>query len=142
MVAHKRKKMTKKQQNWQVALYAQIESFNAKPFDWATHNCCTFTADCVLAMTGVDAMAAVRGGYKTARGAARKMTQAGGMVAAISAKLGEPLAPALAQRGDVVCFSSPLGDTCGICLGSTIASTGLVGLTHTPMVQAFKAWRI
>lgn len=134
--------MTKKINDWQTALYAQIEAFNATPFAWGTHDCCTLAADCVLAMTGVDQMAGYRGGYKTAAGATRKLAKAGGMVAAITAELGEPIAPLLAQRGDVVCFSSPLGDTCGVCVGSTIAAAGLDGITHTPMAQAFKAWRV
>lgn len=134
--------MNKKINNWTTALYAQLDAFNANPFNWGTHDCCTFAADCVQAMTGVDQMAGYRGGYKTAVGAARKLAKAGGMVAAISAELGEPIAPALAQRGDVVCFSSPLGDTCGVCLGSTIAAAGLGGITHTAMVQAFQAWRV
>lgn len=134
--------MTQKINDWAAALYAQIDDFNSMPFVWGTHDCCSFAADCVLAMTGVDKMAAYRGGYKTAVGAARKLVKAGGMEAAITAELGEPIAPALAQRGDVVCFTSPLGDTCGVCLGSTIAAAGLGGITHTPMVQAFKAWRV
>ena len=134
--------MTQKINNWLNSLYAQIDGFNAMPFAWGTHDCCSFAADCVLAMTGVDKMAGYRGGYKSAVGASRKLAKAGGMLAAISAELGEPINPALAQRGDVVCFSSPLGDTCGVCLGSTIAAAGLAGITHTPMTQAFKSWRV
>ena len=45
-----------------------------------THDCCSFAADCVLAMTGVDKMAGYRGGYKSAVGASRKLAKAGGMV--------------------------------------------------------------
>jgi cell wall-associated NlpC family hydrolase len=134
--------MMTKQPDWAQALYTQIEAFNKQPFAWGTHDCCSFAADCVLSMTGVDQRAGYRGGYSTALGAARKLAKAGGMEAAISAELGEPLAPQMAQRGDVVCFTSPLGDTCGICLGSTIAAAGLQGITHTPMLQAFKAWRV
>lgn len=134
--------MSKKTNNWLAALYSQMEAFNDKPFEWGSHDCCTFAADCVLAMTGVDQMAGYRCGYKTAVGAARKLAKAGGMEAAITAELGEPIDPVFAQRGDVVCFSSPLGDTCGVCVGSTIAAAGLYGITHTPMAQAFKAWRL
>lgn len=134
--------MSTKINNWPVALYNQMEAFNEKPFEWGIHDCCTFAADCVLAMTGVDQMAGYRGGYKTAVGAARKLAKAGGMEAAITAELGGSIDPAFAQRGDVVCFNSPLGDTCGVCVGSTIAAAGLYGITHTPMVQAFKAWSL
>ena len=129
--------------NWQDALYAKIEEFNARPFAWGTHDCCTFAADCVMAVTAVDKMAAYRGGYSNAQGAARKIKKAGGLDIALTKELGEPLAiTAMAQRGDVVCFTSALGDTAGICVGSMIAAAGLDGVTYTPMVQAFKAWRI
>lgn len=128
--------------NWESILYAQIESFNAKKFAWGTHDCCTFAADCVKAITGTDKMASYRGGYKSALTAARKLEKAGGLEKAITAELGDPIAPLLAQRGDVVCFSSPLGDTAGICVGASIAAAGLDGVTYTPINQAFKAWRI
>lgn len=133
--------MTKKT-NWTLALHQQIAQFNDKPFAWGTHDCCTFAADCVLAMTGVDHLAAHRGGYKTAVGAARRLAKVGGIEAGMTALLGESIAPAFAQRGDVVCFSSPLGDTAGICMGTHIAAAGLSGITHTPMMQAYKAWRV
>jgi hypothetical protein len=137
-----KKNMNTKINNWLAALYVQLEAFNEKPFEWGSHDCCTFAADCVLAMTGEDRMVTHRGGYKTAIGATRKMARLGGMEATITSVLGEPIAPAFAQRGDVVCFTSPLGDTCGVCVGSTIAAAGLYGITHTPMVQAFKAWKV
>ena len=112
--------MTQKLTNWVHALHEQIEAYKTQPFAWGKHDCCTLAADCVQAMTGVDKMANYRGGYKTAAGAARKLAKAGGMEAAISAELGDSIAPALAQRGDVVCFSSPLGDACGVCVGGDI----------------------
>ena len=131
-----------KKNNWTLALHQQITEFNDKPFAWGTHDCCTFAADCVLAMTGIDHLAAHRGGYKTAAGAARRLAKVGGIEAGMIALLGEPIAPALAQRGDVVCFTSPLGDTAGICMGTHIAAAGENGITHTPMVQAYKVWRV
>lgn len=131
-----------KKNNWTLALHQQIAEFNDKPFAWGTHDCCTFAADCVLAMTGIDHLAAHRGSYKTAAGAARRLAKVGGIEAGMIALLGEPIAPALAQRGDVVCFTSPLGDTAGICMGTHIAAAGENGITHTPMVQAYKVWRV
>jgi hypothetical protein len=132
-----------RKKDWLNALYAQINDFNSKTFEWGTHDCCTFAAGCVLAVTGVDKMASYRGGYSTKQGATKKLNRAGGMEAALTKELGEPLQNILlAQRGDVVCFTSTLGDTAGICIGSQIAAAGLEGVVYAPMSQAFKAWRI
>lgn len=134
--------MTAKKQNWAAALQNQITQFNAKPFAWGTHDCFTFAADCVLAMTGDDKMAKRRGKYKTELGANKMLKRLGGVEAAIASVLGEPIDPKLAQRGDVVYFNAIMGDTAGICMGSVIASPTLTGVGFTPMAQAIKAWRI
>ena len=134
--------MTAKKQNWAAALQNQITQFNATPFAWGTHDCFTFAADCVLAMTGEDKMAKRRGKYKTELGANKMLKRIGGVEAAITSVLGEPINPNLAQRGDVVYFNSPLGDTAGICVGSKIISPAANGLGFTPMTQAIKAWSI
>ena len=131
-----------RQQNWAIALQNQISQFNEKPFAWGTHDCFTFAADCVLAMTGEDKMAKRRGKYKTELGANKMLKRLGGVEAAIASVLGEPLDPKLAQRGDVVCFVTPLGDAAGICLGSKIAAPGFEKIKFSPMTQARKAWRI
>lgn len=128
--------------DWETHLYTVLNSFNEKPFQWGSHDCCTFAADCVLAITGSDKMSRYRGGYKSAKSAARKLEAAGGLEAALTFELGDPVAPLMAKRGDVVCFTSALGDTAGICIGATIAAAGLDGITYTPMSQAFKSWSI
>lgn len=120
----------------------QITSFDATPFAWGTHDCFTFAADCVLAMTGEDKMGKHRGAYKTELGANKKLKRLGGVAAAVSTQLGEPIAPQFAQRGDVVCFPALMGDTVGVCLGGVIASPTLTGVGYTPMAQAAQAWRI
>ena len=130
-----------RQQNWAVALQNQITQFNDKPFAWGAHDCCTFAADCVQAMTGEDKMIKYRGGYTTELGANKKLKRAGGLEAAITAELGEPKKAVYAQRGDVVYFHS-LGDTAGICLGSKIAAPSLNGIVYTPMSEAILAWSV
>lgn len=131
-----------RQQNWAIALQSQISQFNEKQFAWGTHDCFTFAADCVKSITGVDKMAKHRGGYKTELGANKKLKRMGGVEKAITSELGEPISPKLAQRGDVVYFASPMGDTAGICMGRVIASPMLAGVGFTPMSQAIKAWKI
>lgn len=128
--------------DWPEQLHLLMSSFDAQPFVWGAHDCCTFAADAVFCITGIDRMASYRGGYKTAAGAARKLRAAGGLEAAITAELGDPIPLLMAQRGDVVCFTSPLGDTAGVCMGTSIAAAGLAGITYTPISQAFKAWRV
>lgn len=128
--------------NWAIALQNQITQFNEKPFAWGTHDCFTFAADCVQAMTGEDKMAKYRGGYKTELGANKKLKRMGGVEAAISSVLGEPIDPVFAKRGDVVYFNGLLGDTAGICVGSKIAAPATAGVGFIPMSQAVKAWSV
>lgn len=130
-----------KKTNWIVLLHEQINIFQHKPFAWGSHDCCTFAADCILAMTGTDVMAGQRT-YKSQAGANRKMKVAGGMAPLIDGLLDTPIDPAFAQRGDVVCFRSPLGDAAGICMGVTIAAPGPLGVFYSPMAQAYQAWRV
>lgn len=131
-----------KNKTWLTALQNQITLFNAQPFVWGSHDCFTFAADCVLAMTGDDKMAKHRGGYKSELGANRKLKRMGGVAAAVSTELGESIDPKLAQRGDVVFFTAVMGDTLGICMGSVIASPAQTGVGYTPMSQAIQAWRV
>lgn len=128
--------------NWAIALQNQITEFNQKQFEWGTHDCCTFAADCVLAMTGHDKMAKYRGGYKSLLGAQKKINKAGGLEAAITAELGEPKQATYAKRGDVIYFISPLGATAGICVGSRIAAPAISGIAYTPISEAIFAWDV
>jgi hypothetical protein len=128
--------------DWTSALQEKIQFFEKEPFVWGSHDCFTFAADCVLAMTGEDRMSKHRGAYKTELGANRKLKRLGGVAAAVSTELGKPIDPKFAQRGDVVCFPALMGDTMGICLGGVIASPMLTGVGYTPMSLAAQAWRI
>lgn len=128
--------------NWTAALQAKIEASKAKPFVWGENDCFTFAADCVFAITGEDKMAKRRGKYKTELGANKMLKRVGGVEAAITSELGEPMAPAFAQRGDVVYFVGAMGETAGVCIGRMIASPTLTGVGFTSMQLAKKAWRV
>jgi len=128
--------------NWAIALQSQITQFNEKQFAWGSHDCFTFAADCVKAITGVDKMSKHRGGYKTELGANKKLKRMGGVEKAITSELGEPISHKLAQRGDVVYFVSPMGDTAGICMGRVIAAPAANGVLYIPMTAAKAAWRV
>jgi hypothetical protein len=132
--------------DWPQRLAAYLQAARPLPFAWVANDCCTFAAGAVLTMTGTDPMAPHRHKYKTQRGAARVLAQAGGLLAWVVQALGEPLLTcAMAQRGDVVLYAmaAPHGPhALGICVGTHIAAPGPGGMVLLPMGAAAAAWRV
>ncbi|MBB4620123.1 DUF6950 family protein, partial [Sphingomonas abaci] len=63
--------------DWEARLAAYLEPLRARPFAWGRHDCSTFAAGAVEAMTGVDPMPEFRGRYSTARGSVRALRRFG-----------------------------------------------------------------
>lgn len=59
----------------------------ARPFAWGVNDCCLWACDWVRLQTGRDPMAGWRGRYSTRLGALRRISRAGGMVAAVRAEM-------------------------------------------------------
>lgn len=135
--------LTRKTSGWEVRLQDQIEDAHGRPFAWGTHDCVTWAADVMAALTASPSLADDwRGKYKTARGAAGVLRRRGftSYTDAVTAQLGAPLAAsALAQRGDVV--ADPDG-AIGICIGYQAAFIGAAGLTFRPIPECATAWRV
>lgn len=114
-----------------------------RPFNWKSNNCCTFTAGFVRAYTGVDYLVAEDhvGGVRAAR---RRVAEHGDLAGTVSARLGEPVAPAFAQYGDVVLLPNTkgVGDSIGICIGANVLAPGPKGLERVPLSAATLAWRL
>ena len=110
--------------DWEARLAAYLEPLRARPFAWGRHDCSTFAAGAVEAMTGVDPMPEFRGRYSTARGSVRALRRfgAGTLTATMDAKF-EAVPASLAQRGDIVMSSGLLG----ICLGGFLVAVGSQG---------------
>ena len=70
---------------------------------WGVFDCCTFAFDWVRLLTGVDPMADYRGRYASREEAIRLFWENGDLTldGALARLLGEAVAPALSQRGDV-----------------------------------------
>ena len=84
-----------------VALFKLLHQ--AAPFAWGTRDCVTFVCDALLAFTGRDPGADLRGTYATWPEAAARLRQLGGLVALASERFGRRLEPAEPlQCGDVV----------------------------------------
>lgn len=98
----------------------------------------------MLAQTGVDPVADLRGRYKTPRGAAGVLARHGGLEAMLTARLGPPLrSPLLAQRGFVVLFREGDDERVGVIVNpGIIACKAPDGMTSRPLGTARLAWAI
>lgn len=128
--------------DWPEQLAAFIDARRYAPFAWNTNDCATFAFDAVRAMTDTDAIADLRGRWKTARGAATVLNRLGGMQTAATARLGEPKPATFAQRGDVVLVTTGGRDSLAICTGMVAAGAGVEGVVWLPMTQARLAWSV
>lgn len=140
---------------WEVALVETIARHQAEPFAWGQSDCITRIADLALAMTGVDPMADLRGGYDSAAGSAGVLKDQGfvDIEAALAAHF-EPVAPALARRGDcgIVMTESGkrevkagvivMGDMLLGCALPAMPETDALGAIWLPRERLVAAYRI
>lgn len=128
-------------QDWPTRLDAAVTAAQGRRFRYGVFDCCLFAADVVVAITGVDTAAALRG-YRGRRAAAAILEHEGGMVALVSRLLGASMSAARAGRGDVI-FGYPIVDgAVGVCLGRSVAFAGPKGVSFYPRSVAALAWRI
>lgn len=122
------------------ALHAFVASHMRTPFAWGAHDCVTFAADAVMALTGEDPLKRFRGRWTSAQGAARLLERLGGLEKAVDAVL-SPVAPALAQRGDVAAWRDEDGRLqLAIVEGETLVGPGLEGQARLPRAAMVLAW--
>ena len=127
--------------NWPEALADHVERRRNVPHQWGTNDCCRYVADAILAMTGRDPMADLRG-VTTARAAAR-LLRTTSLQALVTQRLGEPLpSPLLAQRGDAVLVLQAGEPLLALCLGESWAAPGLAGVVVADMQRAVTAWAV
>ncbi len=133
-----------RREDWPERLLAFVESRRETPFAWGGNDCALFIADAALAMTDHDFAAPFRGRYKTARGAIKELRRNGfeDLAGYLTQALGEPIAPTLARRGDVVMFEAVDGSALGVVLGQQAAAAGPEGVTWIPGPRWQQAWRV
>jgi len=127
------------------SVHARLDALVAaqlkKPFDWNGNNCCTFAADWVLAITGVDHMAEYRD-IKTALQAARALRKLGGLASAASV-IGPEVLPGMARYGDITLVAGEKGRaSLAPCIGPSVVAPSATGLVCMPLEWATKAWRV
>lgn len=131
---------------------SRFDSFMAErramPFAWGANDCCLFTCDAILAITGCDLAEGIRGTYDSALTAARVVADLGGIERIAETRTADfgfaELSRVLgARRGDVVLFdTADRGPALGICVGHMAAFVGPDGLGFVPLSDCRRAWRI
>ncbi|BEP42268.1 hypothetical protein GmRootV15_28570 [Variovorax sp. V15] len=119
------------------------------PFVWGTNDCCTHAAAAVEAITGANPMAALEP-YGTEAGPRRqalrrllrKLDNAGGLQALVTAHMGEPIQPVMATVGDVVLVRNEGRELLTVCNGVNAMGPGRDGMVALSMQDALVAWRI
>lgn len=128
--------------DWQTRMEAFVRERMHQPFAWGSNDCAIFASDCVQAITGQDPAPAGLRRHRTAKQAYRTIARHGGLCAIATQALGGPIAPAMAQVGDVVLVSAGKRDALAICNGSTALAPSSVGLVPVPMVEARMSWGV
>ena len=111
-------------------------------FVWGENDCCTFAARCVDAMTGSDWLKDLQKYYWDRRSAHAYIADEGGIEPAVTKRIGPPVAPMLARRGDVCLIETGTGFGLAVCMGDKAVIPETDGLGSVPMSDVVKAWRI
>lgn len=127
--------------DWQMRFAEFARARQGESFAWGCNDCFLFAADCVLAITGDDPAADLRGKYASALQAARILRARGGM-ASLGAVFGAPIPAAMAAVGDVVLVEIAGREAFGICNGTSVIGPGPCGMASCGMGPAKAAWRI
>lgn len=142
--------MNRRLPDWERRLAAVLHAARDRRFAVAVHDCGTFAADAVAAVTGRDPLASMRAQYRVE--AARPDFAGWSPVAilrALAATHGWRRAPwRLARRGDLALVRGADGAACAACAavvdlsGRSLAAPGLDGLARFPLDRAAACWRI
>lgn len=135
-----------KRADWLDRLWETIEARRMLPFRWGAfvdaHDCCTFVAICVEAMTDRELVPALLAEYSNEETANAYIARAGGLEAAISSHLGAPKRLAFMSRGDVALVEVAGRQFAGVCIGDSVVSAGPDGLGSNPASCALVAWGV
>jgi hypothetical protein len=130
---------------WEARLNTLVANALAARFEWGKFDCCTFAADVVQAITGCDRMADLRGTYACLRSALRVLEAEGGLRAAVTRRLGEPLPEheiLFAQRGDVVLHNVEGYPALAVVVGANALAPMSTGVQRLAARDWIAAWAV
>lgn len=111
----------------------------AMPFTWGQFDCVMWAADAVLAVTGHDFAAGMRGTYSTEREALRLVQQHGGLQALVTDRL-DPWHVALARCGDIGLMDADTRPTLVVNGGGHWLAATAQGLQSVDPARVTMAW--
>lgn len=123
--------------DWEERLSDTIRTWRARPFRW-DRDCGRWAAACVIAQTGEDPLAELRGQYSTKRQALKLLAEK-----SMSERLDtmfDRVHPCFAQRGDIALVQES-------CLGCVIGGEALFyfaggGMVAVPRADWTAAWKV
>lgn len=128
--------------DWQGALFQTFNDALNRPFSWDGWTCFDFAAVAYVAVTGKADPRESFPVHVTERAAYVALQRAGGPIAVLTRFLGEPIHPAMAQRGDIVLGDFGVGEQPAVCMGVKSFAPGPAGLLDVPTLSATLAWMI
>lgn len=144
----------RRSEGWESRLADFVTQARSRPFLWGEFDCCLMPCEAVREITGIDPAAALRGRYKTERGAvgALRRFAGGGLIETaekITGDLGMPeVALSFARRGDVCLITDPrvvprgFDAMLGLCLGREVGVMQLDGLRLLPLSVVTTTWAV
>ena len=127
--------------DWRPTFEALVASRMRTPFRWGVHDCCMWAADAVLALSGIDPAADLRGAYCDEAGARRLLESLGGLEA-VGARGGQPQSPLLSIAGDVGIVTDGERHMLGVCAGHVWLVAARRGLAVLPLNAVSASWRV
>ena len=145
--------ISSRREDWPERLADKLREWRERSFQWGTADCMQFTTDIVQAMTERDITYQPRWKYSTEFGGLkaireryeiefgmpdRPLEPREYLAALVTRKLGVPVHPNFAQRGDVLMH----GNNLGICSGSVGVFRAHEGLVYINLADCSKAWKV
>lgn len=125
--------------DWPTQLAQFLAEREVMPFAWGSNDCVTFAAAWVELATGREVFSAE---HDSALSAAREIEKRGGLLAAVTDALGEPIDANSAQRGDIALIDMGGRDALGVVQGIYVAGPSEAGLLLVGRETIKAAWRL
>lgn len=142
--------MLRRIEQWPRALEEYLRAAALQEFRYGVFDCCLFVCDAIVAMTGADVAAPLRGQYHSRRQAFRAIELFAGRasVEAATERITTEhhmteISPGYAQRGDILLLDRAFDCSLAIVgLDGTLLAAAARGYERAPLSLARRAWRL